>query len=202
MKIIGITGGVGAGKTQILAYIEKNYKAFVIRTDETAKLLQTPGYPCYEKIVECLGREILREDGSIDRQKMAQAIFSDQEKLAQINGIIHPQVNAYVAEKIEEERKKGEVSYFFIESALLIENHYDEICDEMWYIDTSEDIRRQRLKENRGYSDEKINDIISKQLSEQEFRKHCQIHLNNDKELQAVYQQIDKELGGNVTWRK
>ena len=202
MRIIGITGGVGAGKTHILSYIEKNYKAYVIRTDETAKLLQTPGHVCYEKIVECLGGGILKEDGSIDRQKMAQTIFSDKEKLVQINEIIHPQVNAYVAEKIEEERKKGEVSYFFIESALLIENHYDEICDEMWYIDTSEDILRQRLKENRGYSDEKINDIISKQLSEQEFRKHCQVHLNNNGDKQAVYQQIDKELGGNVTWRK
>ncbi len=202
MKIIGITGGVGAGKTRILAYIEENYKAYVIRTDETAKLLQTPGHDCYEKIVECLGNEILGEDGQIDRQKMAQVIFSNQEKLAQVNEIVHPQVNAYVAEKIKEEEQKGQVDYFFIEAALLIENHYDEICDELWYIDTSEDIRRQRLKESRGYSDEKINDIISKQLSEQEFRKHCQVHLNNNRELQMVYQQIDKELGGNNQWRK
>ena len=202
MKIIGITGGVGAGKTRILAYIEENYKAYVIRTDETAKLLQTPGHDCYEKIVECLGNEILGEDGQIDRQKMAQVIFSNQEKLAQVNEIVHPQVNAYVAEKIKEEEQKGQVDYFFIEAALLIEIHYDEICDELWYIDTSEDIRRQRLKESRGYSDEKINDIISKQLSEQEFRKHCQVHLNNNRELQMVYQQIDKELGGNNQWRK
>ena len=77
----------------------------MIRTDETAKLLQTPGHDCYEKIVECLGNEILGEDGQIDRQKMAQVIFSNQEKLAQVNEIVHPQVNAYVAEKIKEEEK-------------------------------------------------------------------------------------------------
>lgn len=196
MKIIGITGGVGAGKSHILDYIEEKYKARIIKTDEAAELLRTPGHSCYEKIVACLGKGILKEDNTIDKIKMAQIIFSDKEKLKVINEIMHPEVNGYVEEEIEKEQQKGEVNYFFIESALLIENHYDEICDELWYIDTKTEIRRERLKKNRGYSEEKISDIMSKQLSEEEFKKHCQYVLDNNGEKEAVFLQIDERLGG------
>ena len=196
MKIIGITGGVGAGKSHILDYILRNYKARIIKTDEAAELLRKPGHRCYERIVELLGDTILNEDGTINRNKMAELIFSDQKKLEEINKIIHPEVNRYVAEEIKKEQENKEKDYFFIESALLIENHYDEICDELWYIDTKEEIRRERLKQNRGYSEEKISDIISKQLSEEEFKKHCQIIIDNNGEKQAVYKQIEKNMGG------
>ena len=196
MKIIGITGGVGAGKSYILDYIQENYKARIIKTDEAAELLRTPGHRCYEKIVELLGNAILNENKTINKNKMAELIFSNQEKLEKINGIIHPEVNRYVMEEIEKEKIAGENDYFFIESALLIENHYDEICDELWYIDTKEEIRRERLKKNRGYSEEKISDIISKHLSEEEFKKHCQVILDNNGEKQTVYKQIDRNMGG------
>ena len=196
MKIIGITGGVGAGKSHILDYIEEKYKARIIKTDEAAELLRMPGHSCYERIVACLGASILNEDGTINKNKMAQIIFGDKEKLKEINGIIHPEVNRYVAEEIEKEQKEGVRKYFFIESALLIENHYDEICDELWYIDTKAEIRRERLKINRGYSEEKISDIMSKQLSEQEFKEHCQFVLDNNGEKEAVFEQIDVRLGG------
>ena len=196
MKIIGITGGVGAGKSHILDYILRNYKARIIKTDEAAELLRKPGHRCYERIVELLGDTILNEDGTINRNKMAELIFSDQKKLEEINKIIHPEVNRYVAEEIKKEQENKEKDYFFIESALLIENHYDEICDELWYIDTKEEIRRERLKQNRGYSEEKISDIISKQLSEEEFKKHCQIIIDNNGEKQDVYKQIDENMGG------
>lgn len=196
MKIIGITGGVGAGKSHILDYIQQNYKARIIKTDEAVELLRTPGHRCYERIVEFLGHSILNEDGTINKNKMAQVIFSNREKLEKVNEIIHPEVNRYVAEEIEKEKLMGKKDYFFIESALLIENHYDEICDELWYIDTKEEIRRERLEKNRGYSQEKISDIISKQLSEEEFKKYCHVILDNNGEKEDVYGQIDTKLGG------
>lgn len=196
MKIIGITGGVGAGKTHILSYIENKYKARVIRTDEAAEFVRTPGHEGYQKIVEFLGTEILNEDKTINKNKMAAIIFTDSEKLKKINEIMHPAVNRYVAEEIELERRKNEKEYFFIESALLIENHYDEICDELWYIDTRAEVRRERLKQTRGYSDEKISDIMRRQLSEEEFKKHCQVILDNNGKKEDVYQQIDENMGG------
>lgn len=195
MKIIGITGGVGAGKSHLLDYIAQNYKARIIKTDEAAELLRTPGHACYEKIVSLLGSAVLKEDGSIDKNKMAQIIFADIEKLQKINEILHPEVNKYVAEEIAKERNLGIQDYFFVESALLIENHYDEICDELWYIDTEESIRRQRLRENRGYSEEKISDIISRQLSKEEFVKVCTVVIDNNHGKEEGYKQIAALLG-------
>ncbi len=196
MKIIGITGGIGAGKTHILAYIESKYKARIIRTDEAAEIVRTPGQTGYQRIVKLLGTEILNEDKTINKNKMAAIIFADSDKLKKINEIMHPAVNQYVAEEIAIEKQKKEKEYFFIESALLIENHYDEICDELWYIDTRAEVRRERLKQNRGYSDEKISDIMSRQLSEEEFKKHCQVILDNNGKKEDVYEQIDVRMGG------
>lgn len=197
MKIIGITGGVGAGKTHILAFIEEKYKARIIKTDEAAEFVRTPGHEGYERIVELLGTEILNEDKTINKNKMAAIIFADKEKLEKINEIMHPAVNRYVAEEIEIEKQKQEKEYFFIESALLIENHYDEICDQLWYIDTREEIRRERLKLNRGYSDEKISDIMSRQLPEEEFKKHCHVILDNNGKKEDVYRQIERNMEEN-----
>ena len=81
MKIIGITGGVGAGKTKVLSYIEMNYRCRIIRADEAAHLLYEPGQECYRKLVGLLGQRILQADGTIDKAKMAGIIFQDQKLL-------------------------------------------------------------------------------------------------------------------------
>ena len=93
MKLIGVTGGVGAGKSQVLGYIRDTYKARILLADEAANDLKKPGMPCYEPVIATLGRQILREDGTINNKKMAEAIFASPEKLAQINAIIHPVVS-------------------------------------------------------------------------------------------------------------
>lgn len=194
MKIIGITGGVGAGKSAILSYIEKNYKARIILADQVANELKMPGGCCYNPLVSLLGGEVLLEDKTIDKAKMAQIIFHDAEKLAKVNALIHPAVRKYIMEQIESERKKGEISYLFIEAALLIEEHYDEIVDELWYIYADTDTRRRRLRENRAYSDDRIDAIMAGQLTEDEFRKKCQFVIDNSKELAYAYKQIDRKM--------
>ena len=78
MKVIGITGGVGAGKTQVLSYIEEHYSCRVLRADEAAHLLEQPGQACYEQLVKLLGKDILQGE-QIDKQKMAAVIFQDKE---------------------------------------------------------------------------------------------------------------------------
>lgn len=195
MMTIGITGGVGAGKSKILSYIEEHYSCRVIRADEAAHLLEEPGHTCYDRIVDFLGTDILQKDGFIDKGKMAAVIFSDEEKLAGINAILHPEVKKYILEQIERERKKGDIDFFFVEAALLIEEHYDVILDELWYIHTDIEIRSRRLSESRQYSAEKIADIMGKQLSEEEFRKHCSVVIVNNGDLEATYKQIDEAMG-------
>jgi len=195
MKIIGITGGVGSGKTQVLSYIEEHYKCRIVRSDETAHLLYEPGQECYKKLVTLLGLEILAEDKTIDKGKMAAVIFSNKMLLERVNQIVHPEVKNYILRQIEYEKGKGVVDYFFIEAALLIEEHYDQIVDELWYIYADTQIREKRLIENRQYSTQKIAYIMEGQLSEEEFRKHCQVVISNNGSLEETYKQIKGIMG-------
>lgn len=195
MKIIGITGGVGAGKTQVLSYIEAHYRCRIVRADEAAHLLYEPGQECYQKLVGLLGQQILNEDNTIDKTKMAEIIFQDQKRLEDVNQIVHPAVKKYILEQIAYEREKGDQDYFFIEAALLIEEQYDKIADELWYIYSDVAVRERRLAESRHYSAQKTADIMRGQLSEDEFRKHCKVVISNNGNLEETYEQIQHIMG-------
>lgn len=194
MKVIGITGGVGAGKTEILNYIGSHYSCEIIRADEAAHMLEQPGESCYQELVALLGKDILEADGNIQKNKMAEKIFSDASLLKKVNQIIHPAVKRYICTRIAEERERKDVDYFFIEAALLIEEHYDEIVDELWYIHTDVEVREKRLMQSRNYSKEKVADIMSKQLSETVFRQHCKVVITNNGDLSETCHQIDAAL--------
>ena len=190
MKTIGITGGVGAGKSLILQYLKDKYNAYVCPADEVAHILEAKGQDCYNSLTRCFGEIILDDNLEIDRQKFAALIFGNPEMLEKANAIIHPAVKKYILDSIETEKSKG-TKYFILEAALLLEEGYDKILDEIWYIYAGENTRRRRLKESRGYSDEKIDAIFSKQLTEEEYRSGCKYVLNNDDTPDKVKKEID-----------
>ena len=196
MKIIGITGGVGAGKSEILSFIRGNYSCEIYLADEVAHKIKEKGEPCYEQLVTLLGREILDEDGQINKLKMAAIIFEDEKILKKVNEIIHPGVKDYILARIRESKEKQEVKLFFIEAALLIEAGYQEIVDELWYIYADKDVRRKRLQEYRGYSREKIDQIMNNQLSEEIFFKTCDFVIDNSGKIEDSYNQIQNKLRG------
>lgn len=201
MRVIGITGGVGAGKTEILDFIRRHYRCRIYLADEVARLIQQPGQACYENITALLGTGILKEDGSIDRGKMAARIFVDNELLKKVNAIVHPAVRKYLENVVEEARAEKETELFFIEAALLIENGYRNYVDEMWYIYAPVEVRKERLRESRSYSDEKTEQIMRSQLSEERFRQNCDFVINNGASLAEAYEQIKKRLEA-YTWQE
>ena len=198
-NIIGITGGIGAGKSTVLGYIRDNYNCLVIFSDDVANDIKKKGYPAYDELVALLGKEVLSEDGEIDKAKMASAIFNNKNLLKKVNNILHPAVNTFIINIIEKERALGTYDFVFVEAALLIENGYDKIVDELWYVYASEESRRLRLKASRGYSDEKIDDILGKQLDDATFREHCSFVIDNSGELSKASEQIDNKIG---EWKK
>ncbi|MBO5093012.1 MAG: dephospho-CoA kinase [Lachnospiraceae bacterium] len=201
MRVIGITGGVGCGKTKLLQYMKEHYNCRILMADDAAGRLQEPGEVCYEKIVALLGKEILQEDGHICKARMAERIFADKELLAAVNAVVHPAVRDYIVREIEAERTRGSVDFFFLEAALLIECGYETVVDEMWYIYAKEAVRRKRLKEGRAYSDEKIDGILRSQLPEHVYREHCRVVIDNSGEAASAYEQIDKKMG-DYLWKK
>ncbi len=193
MKVLGITGGVGSGKSEVLRCLKEEYGAVITELDETARILQKKGTVCFEKIVSIFGIEVIGSDGELDRKKLAEVVFGSKEKLKQLNEIVHPEVKCWVREDIRQKREKG-IRLYVIEAALLLEAGYEEICDEIWYIYTRENIRRERLKESRRYSDERIDRMIASQYSEEVFRSRCSHVIDNSGAFEDTRKQIGEIL--------
>lgn len=193
--MIGITGGVGAGKSALLQYIKERYCCKILMADEIAHKVKEPGQACYEEIVSLLSPEILEEDGTIHRGKMAVKIFGSEELLQKVNNLIHPAVKKMILDEIAAAKAEEKLDFLFVEAALLIEDGYLDIVDEMWYIYAREEVRRRRLKESRNYTDEKIDAIMKSQLKEEIFRKYCSVVIDNSEGLPAAFRQIDRKLG-------
>lgn len=193
MLFIGITGGVGAGKSEILHYLENNYNCRVMLSDLIAHDLMKPGTDCYRKLRAVFPEENLYlEDGSFNRPELAKVLFQNPERREELNGIVHPAVKEYIIGQEKKEREAGTIDVLILEAALLIEEHYDAICDELWYIYTSRENRAVRLKASRGYSDEKIQKIFDAQLSEDEYRKYCRAEIDNNGTTEESFRQIDR----------
>lgn len=199
MRLIGVTGGVGAGKSQVLSYIKEHYKCHIYLADEVAHLVKKKGEECYYELVDLLGKDVLAEDGEINKSVMAAKIFADDELLERVNEIVHPQVRIYLENKVREVRESKETELMFIEAALLIEAGYKEMVDELWYIYADVNVRKKRLIQSRGYSEEKIAQIMESQLSEEIFRRECDFVIDNSGTLADCYKQIRRKLK-EYTW--
>ena len=193
MLVLGITGGVGAGKSTVLQYMEEAYGARILQADLVAHRLMEPGEACYRQIVQDFGREIVGSNGAIDRKKLGDLVFGREDLIGRMNQIIHPAVERYIMEEIRAERSRG-TRLMAIEAALLVECGYDKICDELWYIYASEEIRRDRLKKTRNYSDERVDQIFASQLTEEEFRAGCQEVIDTGISLECTKKQADDLL--------
>lgn len=195
MLFVGITGGVGAGKSEILNYLRNNYNCKVMLTDEIAHDLMEPGTACYQQLKILFAEDdVYMPDGTFNRPNLAKVIFTDATKRDALNAIVHPAVKQYVVDQYEAETAKAELDLLVVESALLIDDNYGAICEEMWYIYTSEENRRVRLKASRGYSDEKIQSIFDSQLSEEAFRQACQEVIDNNQTPAEAFAQIKNIL--------
>ena len=185
MLILGITGGVGSGKSKILYDLSNLYGAYIVETDKLAHTLMEPGQTVYQAVVEAFGTEILQAEKpyAIDRAKFAQIVFADKEKLAQLNALTHPAVKAWIRKDIEEKRKQ-DVKIYVIEAALLIQDGYKEICDELWYIYVNRAKRLKRLVAGRGGTIEKYEKVIENQATEDFYKKNCDIIINNEESVE------------------
>ncbi len=190
MKFIGITGGIGAGKSEILKFIKENYNCRIYLADDVAKEVRRPGTKCYDELVGLLGKEV-----ADDSKKMAAALFDNDDLLQKVNGIIHPAVTEYLFSELEKAKEAGDTDLFFVEAALLIECGYKNYVDEMWYVYASEETRIERLMSSRGYSREKALSIIKTQLSEEEFRKGSDFVIDNSGSLEDSYKAVREKLG-------
>jgi len=189
-KIIGITGGVGSGKSEVVKMFAESFNAYAIIADDIARRLCEQGNISYELIVNKFGKDILLKNGDIDRRKLSDTVFNNKELLKLLDSFVHPCVHEAILNEIDEVKKSGGYDYIVMEAALLVENGFKDICDELWYVFSDESIRRERLRTLRVYSDSKIDSIMKNQLSESDFKNACDRIIVNNSGLDDIFQQI------------
>lgn len=194
MKVYGITGGAGTGKSEVIKMLQENFGGCVIMSDEVARELMQKGNISYQLIVEYFGRDILMDDGEIDRKNLADHVFNNKEALEKLNSMTHPYVKDEIRKLIAEAEASGECRFVALESAILLECGYEDICDEFWYVYTKPEIRRQRMKETRNYSDEKVDSVMRNQQPDEVFFEQCSFVIKNNTTLSDVYAQLKEKL--------
>ncbi len=189
--ILGITGGVGAGKSKILDYLREEYGALVFKADDIAKELLMPGEIVNLKIREMFPVRLFDEVGNIKKVEMSEFLFEHEEYRTAENKIVFPAVKAEILNRL---RVSTEHELVVIEAALFFEADFDEICDEVWYIDANEAIRAERLRESRGYSEDKTSKIVNSQMTREEFARRSNRVIDNSGDFARTKTEIEEAL--------
>ena len=190
MKVIGLTGGVGAGKSSVLEWMREEWNAYVIVTDLVGRRLMEPGGATYRSLLETFGETILAGDGTIRRERLAELVFRDEASVQRVNAIVHPLVKEAVAQELEQVRQAQTHAYAVVESALLREGGLTEFCDAVWYLYASSAVRIKRLMESRGYTRQRCQAVMDRQLSDEQFRREADAVIDNSGDFEDTKQQI------------
>ena len=189
MTVLGITGGVGAGKSRILDLLKECHGAEIIEADQVARQLEEQGQAGYEQLVKAFGTEILDEQGKLDRAAFAARIFQDEAALMQVNAIIHPLTWQAIRDRIAASR----ADLIVIESALF-DQKGRELCQKLAYVDTSKENRISRLMAARNYTREKCLEIMKNQPGREAFLAVADFVIDNNGTIEAVRQQLEDML--------
>jgi dephospho-CoA kinase len=196
IPIIGLTGGIGAGKSTVTRMLEE-LGAAVIDADKVGHQIYLPDLPAWREIVETFGTEVLNADRTIDRQALGKLVFADPEALRRLNRIVHPKIYERIAELIAELRMHGGMKAIVVEAAVLIEANWMPLVDQVWVVVASEAVVVNRLAKQRNLSPDQVRTRIAAQLANDERLKYAQVVIRNDgsiEQVRAAVQQAWEQL--------
>ena len=179
MIVIGLTGATGAGKGFFGKTAFEKYGIVHIDTDKTAREVVMPGEPCLEDIKDFFGEEVINEDGTLNRKKLGEIVFSDKEKLSVLNRITHHYITDKVKKTIENARSNNEKAVI-IDAPLLFESGEDKLCDVTVGVIAHRNIRKSRIMSRDGISEEMAESRIASGKDEGFFREKCDYILENN----------------------
>ena len=185
MLTIGLTGGIGSGKSTVAKFLAE-LGAPVLDADQVGHAIYQPGGPAYQEMIDAFGREILAPDGAIDRKKLGPIVFGDPAALKRLNAIVHPKMFARMREMVAAMRADGERKPIVIEAAILIEANWQALFDEIWLVAAAKERVIERVERDRGMKPEQTEARIRAQLSDDDRRRHASIVVVNDGTLEQL----------------
>jgi len=178
MKVIGLTGGIGSGKSKFAEFLAE-LGAVVITADQLGHKVLAPGTEGQRELVEAFGKKVLTTEGEVDRKRLAEKVFGNRAAMEKLNHITHPRVFQLVRNQLKEGRRKG-TPVVVIEAPLLLEAGWLSAIDEVWVVTASEATVLSRLKKRGGLSESQMRARIRAQMPDSERRKQADVVINNE----------------------
>lgn len=189
MLTIGVTGGIGSGKSAVAAMLAQ-LGAPILDADKVGHAIYQPGGPAYADVVAAFGEGILAADRTVDRKKLGPLVFGDPAALKRLNSIVHPKMLARMREMVTEMRRNGERRPIVIEAAILIEANWQPLFDEIWLVTAPREQVIIRVERERAMQREQTEARISAQLSDDERRMHASLVVENNGTLDELRAKI------------
>jgi dephospho-CoA kinase len=189
MKIIGLTGNIGSGKSSVSRILEE-LGAACIDADKVGHEIYAPGTPGWKELVETFGPEIVSPEGTIDRQKLSRIVFKNPEASDRLNKILHPRIRREVENRLNKLRRQGK-KVGVIEATLLIEAGWTDIPDELWVVTAPEEVTLKRLKE-RGMSEPEALARLAAQMPFEKMKPYASVVIENNGSLEDLKNQVVK----------
>ena len=191
MKTIGLTGGIGSGKSTVSQLLGE-LGAFVVDADKVGHEIYLPGKEAWKQVTAAFGQDILAPDQTIDRKKLGAIVFGSDDARKRLNSIVHPLMFTDIDRRIKEKRAEGFTQPIVIEAAILIEANWLPLTDEVWLVVTNKNAVIDRVAGQRGMSAKDTEARIASQLSDAERRKYATLVIENDGSLDDLKQKVQQ----------
>lgn len=193
MKVIGLTGGIGSGKSAA-AQILAEMGAAVIDADKVAHEVYAPGTTGWDAVVSTFGSDIVGPDGTINRKKLAAIVFAEPQARRRLEGIVHPLVTEEIRRRIDAFRCRGQVHLVVLEAALLLEAGWQELVDQVWLITAPPELVLQRLQRQRAMTPSEVEARQRAQMNDAARRAYAHVVIENSGSLAQLRKQLEEAL--------
>ena len=200
MRVIGLTGGIGTGKTQVSKKLQE-LGAQVVNADLLAHEVYEPHTEAWREIVQAFGDGVLATNGEVDRERLGAIVFSDPDALKRLNAITHPRAYRMTEERIRRLRRQGE-GVVVVEAPLLLEANWTPLVDEVWATSSPEEQVVRRLRARDGLDEEAVRARIRSQTPQAERVKHAQVVIDNSGSLAQLRDRVEALWISRVSARK
>ena len=189
--IVGLTGGIGAGKSTVAAILAE-LGARVIDADRIGHEVYRPGSEGFRRVVEAFGTGVVGRDGAIDRRALGAIVFGDPAARARLNAIVHPLIATEIAARVAAAREDGFTGPLVIEAAVMFEAGWQELVDRVWVVSARPEHAVARVVAARGLARDEVERRLAAQMPDAERRRRADLVIENDGEPTALRREVEK----------
>ena len=190
MHSIGLTGGIASGKSTVSQRLAQQ-DAVIVDADQLGHQTYEPGTDTYDQVVSAFGRDVVAEDGSIDRRVLGGKVFGDPEQMTRLTDIVWPGILRLAEAEFKRLAAAG-TEFVVLEAAVMIEAEWTDVVDEVWVVTAPPLVARERLMNRNGFSAEEADTRIQSQISNADRLEHADVVLDTDCSLEAVHNRVDR----------